>query len=180
MYLMESRRVNLRYFKKEDISSFQAYRADPAVRYFQGWPEYTLEMAEEFVREMMNLKVEIQNKWIQIAVEEKSSQFHIGDVAFINENGQVKIGYTIAETHQGKGYGSEAVTALLDMLFNRLKVHRVTAIVDIDNIASIALLEKLHFRREAHYRESYYDHNLLEYRDEYLYALLHDEWSQSS
>ncbi|MFS1872824.1 GNAT family N-acetyltransferase [Vibrio lentus] len=40
---------------------------------------------------------------------------------------------------------------MIDYLFVSLNKHRITAITDAENPASIALLERLGFRKEAHY-----------------------------
>ena len=84
------------------------------------------------------------------------------------------VGFTIASTYQKNGYATEALTMLLDYLFEDVDMHRVVADCDTENIASWKTLEKLGFRREAHFVES-----LLigkEYTSEYHYGLLQREW----
>ena len=69
---------------------------------------------------------------------------------------QAYLGYTLARSAWGQGYASEAARKLLDYLFRVLDLHRVIADCDVDNAASIRLLERLGFRREAHYLESFW------------------------
>ncbi|MBL7941753.1 MAG: GNAT family N-acetyltransferase, partial [Flavobacteriales bacterium] len=87
---------------------------------------------------------------------------------------QCSIGFTIASAYQRNGYASEAMTALLDYLFEDVDMHRVVADCDAENIGSWKTLEKLGFRREAHFVESLLIDN--EYTSEFHYGLLQREW----
>ena len=74
----------------------------------------------------------------------------------------------------GQGYGYEAAQLALAFAFGELNLHRVTATVFSYNERSIALFEKLGFRREGAYREF-----LQRDGDRYdmlLYGLLRHEW----
>ncbi len=58
----------------------------------------------------------------------------------------IEIGFSLARSHQGKGYGTEAVRRLLDYLFDDQQgqpAHRVTAGCDVRNTRSVALLERV-------------------------------------
>ena len=57
--------------------------------------------------------------------------------------------------------------------FGKLKMHRVVATTDAKNVASYRLLEKLGFRREAHFLQNIFFKGA--WGDEYQYALLHSE-----
>jgi RimJ/RimL family protein N-acetyltransferase len=74
------------------------------------------------------------------------------DVNWANQNGFLAIG--IGEpTAWGKGYGTEAMTLLLNYAFNELSLHRVGLNVISTNERAIALYEKLGFVREGSQRE---------------------------
>jgi RimJ/RimL family protein N-acetyltransferase len=60
-------------------------------------------------------------------------------------NGEVMIGYSVLGPFQSKGYGTEAVRALVNWAFAHLSIHRITAETFPDNRASIRLLEKCGF-----------------------------------
>ena len=115
-----------------------------------------------------------------MAVCKKETDKMIGDIGlhFFEENlMEAEIGYTISPDFQGKGYGLEAVREILNYLFGKLCKHRVFASVDPDNNPSIALLEKIGMRKEAHFRKNLFiDGNWI---DEFIYALLDDEWNMT-
>ena len=71
----------------------------------------------------------------------------------------------------------EAVTRLLDYVFGELCKHRVFAVTDTRNVRAVRLLERLGMRREGHFIRNIWFKG--SWGDEYLYALLEEEWSQS-
>lgn len=60
-------------------------------------------------------------------------------------NGEVMIGYSLVEPYRRLGYGSEAVSALVNWAFAHRQIQRVIAETFPDNFASIRLLEKCGF-----------------------------------
>lgn len=104
----------------------------------------------------------------------------IGDIGihFFDEGRQVELGMTFDVAYQKQGFAREAMGALIAMLFNDFAKHRLTAVVDTRNTAAVNLLEKLGFRREAHYRQNIFFKGA--WGDEYLYALLKSDYSQAS
>jgi RimJ/RimL family protein N-acetyltransferase len=90
-------------------------------------------------------------------------------------HGVCGIGIAIGDrANWGQGYGYEAAQLALGFAFNELNLHRVQATVFSYNERSIALFEKLGFRREGVYREF-----LQRDGERYhmlLYGLLDREW----
>lgn len=175
---LHTQRLLIRNFSTSDLEPFLAYRNDPEVAKYQSWSlPYTREKAEAFIREMQDVHAPKQGDWLQLALELKDTGAMIGDVVFgVREDDarQATVGFTIASAYQRNGYASEALTTLLDYLFEDVDMHRVVADCDVENIGSWKTLEKLGFRREAHFVES-----LLigkEYTSEYHYAILQREW----
>ena len=87
---------------------------------------------------------------------------------------QVEVGCTLKKTFQGKGYATEALTAMVNYFFTILKKHRIVASIDPRNTASIRLIERLGFRKEAHFKESYFLRG--EWVDDIIYAMLDKDW----
>ena len=57
--------------------------------------------------------------------------------------------YAISPHHRGQGYATEAARALVDYAFEHLRLKRVVATTDYDNLASIGVMEKLGMRIEG-------------------------------
>ncbi len=172
-------RLILRKFKEFDAETFFNYRTNPQVALYQGegWTNFKYAQAVEFIKEQMNLEPGIPDSWFQIAIELKETGSLIGDCAIHTlpqDTNQVEIGFTLSPLYQNKGFGTEAVKCLLGYIFDVLNKHRVIAVTDVRNRNSIKLLEKIGLRREGHFiKNSWYKG---EYTDEYLFALLNEEW----
>lgn len=177
---METDRLILRQFDLRDVPAFAAYRSDPEVARFQGWDApFGDEQAAAFVRSMRRVKPGTPGKWLQLALQVKATGELAGDCAFRVDSGdprQAAIGLTLARAFQGRGYGHEAMTRLLDYLFFELKLHRVHADCDELNEPAYRSLEKLGLRREAHFVENLWFKG--GWASEYWYAILEREWAE--
>jgi RimJ/RimL family protein N-acetyltransferase len=74
----------------------------------------------------------------------------------------------------GKGYGKEAILAILHIAFNRMNLHRVYLRVFENNERAIRLYEKCGFRREGLLREDHYYAG--EYFNTLVMGILRDEY----
>lgn len=176
---IESMRLILRRFKDSDLPTLFAYRNDPEVARYQSWSVTDKAGLQDFIQSQRPLQPGTPAEWFQFAVELKSTGELIGDCALKvskEDIHQGEIGFTLAREHQGKGLAAEAVSALLDYAFTKLELHRIIAITDCENSASIRLLERLGMRREGQSQQSF--RNKGEWRDEYQYAILRGEWLQ--
>jgi RimJ/RimL family protein N-acetyltransferase len=86
----------------------------------------------------------------------------------------VEIAITIAPDCQSRGYATEAVNALLDHLLVRLGKHRVFASVDPRNLNSMALMQRIGLRKEAHFVQSLWFKG--GWTDDVVFAMLAGEW----
>jgi RimJ/RimL family protein N-acetyltransferase len=175
--MLVAERLVLRRFAEADLPALIAYRRDPEVARYQSWSELTELSAHAFLNELEQSEPGTRGEWYQFAVALKSTDELIGDCALhvrADDTQQAEIGYTFARQFQGQGYASEAVNTLLRYLFDTLRIHRIIAHVDCRNERSIALLERLGFRREGHFLKSFWMRG--DWIDEYLYAMLRTEW----
>jgi aminoglycoside 6'-N-acetyltransferase len=176
--ILETKRLILRPFQASDCDPFVTYRNDPLVAQYQGWDTpYSLAQASQFVEAMGQSRPGVPGEWYQFALELKASGAMIGDCAFYllaEDTRQAEIGFTLARPYQGQGYGTESVTRLLAYLFETFALHRVQANCDVENIASMKLMERLGMRREAHFVENVWYKG--RWSSEYWYGLLRCEW----
>jgi len=69
---------------------------------------------------------------------------------------------------------TEALHAVIQNGFERMKLNRIDALVYIDNPRSFQLLEKLGFKQEGILRDYFYLEGT--FYDHYIYSLLRCEW----
>lgn len=97
----------------------------------------------------------------------------IGEIAvrcYDIENKINNIGFLVVPEYQKYGFAYEALCSFVNYLFDKYNRHRIEAMVNGDNIASVKLLEKLHFKREGHIRQAVYkDGGWIDY---FVYGLL--------
>jgi [ribosomal protein S5]-alanine N-acetyltransferase len=87
------------------------------------------------------------------------------------------IGFDLARAYWRRGIMREALEAILDFGFTHMSLNRIEADASTENTVSIALLERLGFRREGTQREQYFEEGA--FHDLALFALLRREWSQT-
>ena len=80
----------------------------------------------------------------------KDSGEMIGIAGLINRDGldHLDIGYGMLPEFRGKGYAFEATKAVFDHGYEDLKLDKIVAIVNPDNVRSIRLLTKLGLKFE--------------------------------
>jgi RimJ/RimL family protein N-acetyltransferase len=174
---LETTRLCLRHFRDADLALFMAYRNDPEVAKYQDWEGINEPEARAFLQEQKEVQPGVPGQWFQIAIELKETGMLVGDCALKIEEydeRQAEIGYTLSRAYQGRGIASEAVSCVLEYAFVTLGLHRVIAITDCENVASVALLERLGLRREGHFLQNVWFKG--RWGDEYLYAMLQEEW----
>lgn len=93
---------------------------------------------------------------------------------FLRDFRNADLGYSAFVPHQGRGYMAEGLRLVLGRAFGPIGLHRVEANVQPDNAPSIALVERLGFRREG------FSPKYLKiggrWRDHVRYAILADEF----
>jgi [ribosomal protein S5]-alanine N-acetyltransferase len=112
-------------------------------------------------------------------IELKSEKRIIGGIDlhnFNNVQGKAEVGYWIGEKYWRKGYGSEALEALLEFGFKKLKLRRIEAEIFKGNPSSGKLLEKYNFKREGMKRKAVKSRANGKIYDAIIYGLLREEY----
>lgn len=136
-----------------------------------------------------NLTVEDTRKFIQVGLEKYENETGmelgiwykgilagcIGLPQLKKDHFKAVIGYWLSEDSQGHGIMTEVVKALVDYLFEELKLNRVEINCAVGNEKSCAIPERLGFTNEGVIRqvEWLYDH----FVDWNTYSILKKEWN---
>lgn len=153
---LETERLLLRRLNKEDVNEILELRGNPETMKFIPRPlTTTLEEAMAHI-DIIEEKI-VKNEGINWAITVKGNPKFIGLIGHYRisaENHRCEMGYMILPQHQGKGYVSEAIDAVLEYGFNDLQMHSIEAVIDPDNKASERVLRKNGFVKEAHILEN--------------------------
>ncbi len=170
-------RLLLRPVEVADVPALFAYRSDAQTNQYQGWIPQSVEETMDFVQQKVASVINQPHTWFQMVILESASHRIIGDVGIHfqdADNQQVELGCTLRKDCHGNGYATEALKVIITYLFDTLNKHRIVTSIDPQNSASIALVERLGFRKEAHFRESIFLNG--QWVDDLVYAVLRREW----
>lgn len=119
-----------------------------------------------------------------MVVLERDSGSLIGDLTLFNRDAEhrgAEIGWVLHPDAGGRGYATEAASALLGFALgpppDGMGLHRVVARMDARNDRSAALAERLGMRREAHFVRNEWFKG--EWTDGLVYAVLAEEWPRT-
>jgi ribosomal-protein-alanine N-acetyltransferase len=146
----ETERLRLRPFRKGDAKALHALYGDAGnLRYWGTDPSPDLASTRKMLGWHISFHPLHYALW---AVEEKKSGKVVGMINYHRRDRRerrVDVGWMTLPRVQGKGYMTEAGRALLRHLFDRLKVHKVEALIRKENKPSVALARRLGFRLEG-------------------------------
>ena len=178
---LSSSRLLLRRLRRGDAESLCSYRSLPEVARYQSWDSFGPNDATRLIDDQHARQPGIPGTWFQMAIVEKGTDSMVGDCGMhcrLEVPRQLEFAITLAPSHQGRGYATEALRCLLHYTFASLGKHRVSAVTDAENHSAASLFRRLRFRQEAHHVEhrwykGYWD-------SEFVFALLKREWELHS
>lgn len=135
---IETERLVIRDFRKEDYKDIFEYLSDPVVmKYIE--PIFTVSQTKEFIQ---NYGIEAK---MVFAVEEKFLGKVIGHIIFHEFNGysEYELGWIFNRKFHGKGYAREASLAVFEYGFNKLYLESIVAETVLDNKKSITTIISL-------------------------------------
>lgn len=143
---LRTARLRLRRSLPGDAEAISAYRSDPEVRAHQGWHKTDPDHVRGEIEQMLRRVPGEPGGWVQFTVETLEDGTLVGDVGLCpdREDADVMlVGYTVAPSHQGRGYATEAVGALVDYAFDTLDAEVVRAYADAGNDPSVRVAAKV-------------------------------------
>ncbi|MBI5403891.1 MAG: GNAT family N-acetyltransferase [Ignavibacteriae bacterium] len=176
--ILETERLIIRPITPDDKNEVFEYRSDRETNKYQGWIPATVSDVETFIGRVSK-QINEPETWFQFVIIKKETKKIVGDLGihfFGSENKQAEIGCTLNKDFQNKGYATESVKRVIDYLFKDLNKHRIITSIDPENINSIRLVERIGFRKEAHFVESLLINK--KWVDDLMYALIEKDWEE--
>jgi len=161
-----TQRLVLRPWQPEDVQDLYAYASVDGVGQMAGWlPHQSLEESRQilkmFMEEKKTFALEYEGKVIGSLGIEAYDEEALPE--FAHKRGR-EIGYVLAKDYWGRGLMPEAVNAVIDYLFNEMKLDFIICCHFTDNAASWRVQQKCGF---AHYK-------LI--KSETRYGIVKDSW----
>lgn len=154
--LIQTQRCSLREIRDSDAEVILFLRSDDAVmQYLDKEKLKSIEEARGMIEKIR--KGFENNEGITWAICFEGKMIgHAGIWRIDKEHHRGEVGYTLNPTFWNRGLMYEVMNEIIDFGFSELNLHSLEANVNPNNQASIALLEKLNFTREAYFRENYF------------------------
>ncbi len=173
-------RIVLRAWERDDVRAQweAAQTADELGQRMRDWlepPKPLAQMEQEFEANVADPDPTV----VRMIIEAEGRA--IGDIDLFHvdqrsRNAVVGLGIW-REEDRGRGYGTDALRAMLRWAFRHLNLHRIELSVEPDNLQAVRVYEKLGFVREGMRREHHYDDGC--FRDELIMGLLGREFELS-
>lgn len=133
------KRVSLRALTSDDLNYFYVWASDPEVAKSMTWEAYTSHAeAELFLKNIVE-----KHSWFKAICLDG---IPVGSITLTqgkdSSSCRAELGYVLAKAHWGKNITTTAVKQAIKAGFNDLKIQRIDALVDPDNIASQKVLLK--------------------------------------
>ena len=173
---LDTRDLRLRPSNATDAEGMFAMLSDPeSMKYWCDKPLKDLDAAIEVLNK--DLESDAKGDSLCWAITFPGEDRMIGKCIlfrFDQANHRAEIGYILNREYWRQGLMRQALEAVIDFAFDTLKLHRIEADVDTENAGSIAILEKLGFKREGLFRERWFVYD--EWQDSIMLGLLEKDW----
>lgn len=172
---IQTPRLTLRRFVLEDARTmYENWASDPEVTKYLTWPAHGSE----------DISAMVLSSWVESYVREDYYQWAIefegrpvGSIAVVSmddKTADAEIGYCIGRPWWHRGIMSEALKAVVDYLFGKVGVNRVSARHDPRNPNSGAVMRKCGMTYEGTLRQ--HGRNNQGICDDVYYSILRGEW----
>lgn len=161
--VIETKRLILRKFTVDDAAFMLELLNTPTwLRFIGDRNVRTLEESEQYLLNG-NIRSYHEYGFGFYVVVIKETQESIGICGIVKREGleDVDIGFAFFQQFMGKGYGYESASAVLHYALNDLKIRRIVAIVNPENLVSVALIKKIGLQFEKMIQVSHKDIELM-------------------
>lgn len=172
-------RVFLREYRASDLPALREWVNDPDVtRFLEGLSlfPHTLRDTDAFLRAQL-LPPTGERAALELVVADRTTETYLGQVGLLSidwPNRATALGIVFPRRHQGKGFGTEALELLQQLVFDEMGLHRLELEVHEDNAPALRCYARCGFREEGRRRERRFSGG--RFRDVVIMAILEQEY----
>jgi len=173
---LESKRLYLRQLTSSDADFVFQHFSNPSVtEYLMDEPPLTEPpQAQEIIEFYKDPELKSHNRW---GIVLKSDNQIIGTCGYhkwAKRYFRAEIGCDLSPNFWGQGIMAEALRAAIKNGFETMGLNRIDALVYVENVRSVKLLQKLGFQKEGILRDYFYLNG--KFYDHHLMALIKKDW----
>ena len=173
---LQTKRLLLRPLTMDDLEFVFQHFGHPLVYQYMldEDPVTDVSQAQEIIQFYLDAEDKPYNRW---GIAQQSNGQLIGTCGFHKWNKRsfrAEIGYDLHPDFWGQGYMTEVLHTVIPHGFEQMELHRIEALIYVENNRSTQLLKKLGFKEEGVLRDyfalngTFYDHA--------IFSLLKQEW----
>ncbi len=146
---LETKRLILRRYNESDIDAFYEILHDDRLHKYIPFPDLTVEQELEYIRNCMkDVETDKCEKWAIVLKENNETLGNISVNTVVKKHNYCDVGYVIRYDYWGKGYASEALTAISDYLLDS-GYYLVECTCNELNKQSSRVMEKAGFKKDG-------------------------------
>ena len=173
---LETPRLILRRAEPFDAQAmFRNWATDPEVTKYLTWPPHGNIAITRSLLERWSAEYEKDDYYLWMIIPKELGE-PIGSISVVEKRddiGEAEIGYCIGKAWWHQGIMTEALTAVMEYLFDQVGMNRIEARHDVNNPHSGAVMKKCGMRYEGTHRAA--DRNNQGICDTAIYAMLRSE-----
>jgi ribosomal-protein-alanine N-acetyltransferase len=174
--ILETDRLLLRRLEAHDLEDVFEYASDPEVAKHTSWLAHaSIEDTRQFLNHVLELYRNGKVAPWGVVYEGKV----VGTCGFLDwdlDSSRAEIGYALSSTYWGRGLMTEAVGEVISFGFRTMRLNRIQGRCEVENMASVRVMEKVGMKQEGVLREHEYSEG--RHVDIVLYSILRREWKE--
>lgn len=176
---IDTERLLLRRFRINDAEDMFIWAGNPeVVKYLSYYPHKDIYETMQVLKDWINAyKNPAEYNWAIVLKEENRVIGNISVVLQDNDCYACHLGWQIDVSYWNKGIMTEAASAVIDYLFNKVGYDRISSGHDTRNIASGRVMEKVGMRLEGTFRRYCYQKDG-SIGDKNYWAIIKSDWEE--
>ena len=160
-----------------DVCKFIIENYDHLAPWFE-WlgPNYTEKETIDFITRSMEQDQIISGFNLAIIVDDKYAGT-VGNHGISPMHNSTSLGYYLGKEYEGKGIMLNSVRAVIQYLYDELKIERLEIRCNVDNKKSRSVPERLGFQLEGNFRNA--ERVKGKYRDWAIYGMISDDYRKN-
>lgn len=149
-HIADTKRLTIRETTINDVDDFYRIYQEPAITRHMDSLYLDIDEEKAYAAEYIKTVYHFYGYGIwTVALRETGEVIGRAGISWRDGHRDPEIGFVIAHEHQRKGYAEEALRAILELAKKELEFDMVQALIQPENIASVALCVKLGFAEQG-------------------------------
>ena len=172
---IETARLILRRINQEDINDFYQIMGNDDTMKYLGKTLSNEEIGYYF-DSLKNKEYDSIDGEYAIVLKDENKVIGQFSITTKIRDKRSEISYMLNSEYWNNGYISECVDIIKHILFDKFQMNKIVADCDVENKASIRILEKMNMKQEGVLRQERYSNQLGKYYDVAVFGILYNDY----